>query len=457
MKKKIGTRNELKYSFQNFNGLEEGTKREAIDFINHHELFNDFNDEMKTRSHIEAYKNYKIGQLEENINSGVFLSDYQEVLKNILKAVQDMDSFFKDFQIEDKFGLLENTMNLKQSLLDSSGKINLEELKKRYRKSIKGFKSNRTLYVDEAQDCHSYERDIFFALFDPTNVVIASGGKEQLIRYSKVCNWNISKSIKIDSYQYIKRKKSYRMKPAIAALANHVATSFGIELNVEPLDTEDHGTIIIDRNYDTGLEKKADLINSLLTKGARQGCCCYDSVLMLKNAKEAAASEPMENNAAEGERVKKIKINEFDVIKEDLSKNKSAWKLISVADKIINDARFWNATGNVDKKKQSVPGSLSIRAIYYESSRGLEAWSAMCFDINGFFDAKRNEDEADSFLLDEIMEPELRKDKYAATFVLMALTRAIDTCYLELNKSDNALMKSIDDFIRTNPGFVEYI
>jgi hypothetical protein len=36
------------------------------------------------------------------------------------------------------------------------------------------------LYVDEAQDCHSYEKRYFFALFSPQKSQIASGGKEQL-------------------------------------------------------------------------------------------------------------------------------------------------------------------------------------------------------------------------------------------------------------------------------------
>jgi hypothetical protein len=144
-------------------------------------------------------------------------------------------------------------------------------------------------------------------------------------------------------------------------------------------------------------------------------------------------------------------------VKIDNNTKKLEWDLLSVADKIINEARFWNATGNIDKKKQSVPGSLSIRAIYYESSRGLEAWSTMCFDINGFFDSKRNEDDADNFLLSEIMDPEERKDKYAATWVLMALTRAIDTCYLEILPSTSSLNNSIEKFINSNQNYIEII
>jgi hypothetical protein len=80
----------------------------------------------------------------------------------------------------------------------------------------------------------------------------------------------------------------------------------------------------------------------------------------------------------------------------------------------------------------------------------------MCFDINGFFDSKWNEDEADNFLLNEIMEPETRKDKYAATWIIMALTRAIDTCYLEVSNSDNLLMNSLESLIVKYPNYIEY-
>jgi hypothetical protein len=449
-------KNDLKNYIQNEKSIDEGTKREAIDFINHSDMFKDFKNAILIRKHIDQFKILKRLKLEEHINSSVFLTDYHEVLKQILLAINNLDLFFKEFKIESKFELLQNTLNLKASILDKDGSnnINLDELKKRYLKSINGFRAGRTLYIDEAQDCHQYERDIFFSLFGTKNIVIASGGKEQLIRYSDLCNWSISKGYKIDNYQYIKRRKSYRMKPAIAALANHIASTFNIDLGIEPLDTEDHGRIIIDKNIKHNLLKKAELINDLLIAGTRQGCTAYDSLLLLKNAKEksslSTSPTPDNNNS-------NIKINEYDVVKIDNNTKKLEWDLLSVADKIINEARFWNATGNIDKKKQSVPGSLSIRAIYYESSRGLEAWSTMCFDINGFFDSKRNEDDADNFLLSEIMDPEERKDKYAATWVLMALTRAIDTCYLEVLPSTNSLNNSIEKFINSNPNYIEII
>ena len=106
--------------------------------------------------------------------------------------------------------------------------------------------ARRIAYIDEAQDCHPLERDILFSIFGSNNIVIANGGKEQLIRYSQLCDWHISRSQKIESHKYQKRRKSYRMKPAIAALANHIATWYKIDLDIEQIDTEDHGSVLID-------------------------------------------------------------------------------------------------------------------------------------------------------------------------------------------------------------------
>jgi hypothetical protein len=446
------SKDQLITAFQNNNNFDNGTKMEAIDLIKSNSLIRVYDSKTDRNSLFDTHKKTKIKKLEEQINSDIFLSDYTNVLKKTLEALENIDTFFKEFNIENKFDLLENTLKLDDTILvdvNGSKKINLDLLKERYQKSINHFRAGRTLYIDEAQDCHPYERDIFFSLFGTQNIVIANGGKEQLIRYDSVCLWDVSKGRKIDNYVYQKRRKSFRMKPAIAALANHIAYSFNIDLNIEPLDSDDHGTILIDRSSNTNLEKKIKIINDLLNAGSRQGCSSYESLLLLKNAKEQNSHN---NNLGTNNN---IIINEFDVIKINTSNNRTDWNLIANANNKVSEARFWNATGNIDKKKQSVPGSLSIRAIYYESSRGLEAWSTMCFDINAFFESKRNEDEADNFLLNEIMEPEFRKDKYAATWVLMALTRSIDTCYLELTNSNNALNNSIESFINRNPKFVK--
>jgi hypothetical protein len=444
----------LKELIQNDSSLTEGLKKEAIDFIKHHDSYKFLPDQSKLKILIAEFKKLKIEKVKEKINSEIFLTDYHKVLERILQALENTESFFKDFNIEDKYELLETTLNLNEEnimLKDGSGKIDLIKLKQRYEKSIKGFKFSRTLYIDEAQDCHPLERDIFFSIFGTKNIVLSSGGKEQLIRYSNVCKWDISKSNNIENYTYSKKRKSFRMKPAVAALANHIAQSFNIDLKIEPLNSDDHGRVIINKNHQKGIDSEIDAISQLLKTGKLMGCTAYESLMILKD-------EIRNTNASA--KVSEVKIDENDVIKYHLKKNKSDWDLLLEADKEIKDVRFWNATGNVDKKTQSVPGSLSVRAIHYESCRGLEAWSIMCFNIDDFFDSKREEDKADNFLLNDIfdqLDSEKRKNMYAATWVLMAVTRAIDTCYLDISDSENILAKVILDFAEKHPQFVEFV
>ena len=452
---------DLKNLIQNERNLNEGLKKEALDFIKHNEILKELPDQLTVVRLISLYKKIKIEKVKETLNSNIFLKDYHKVLERILQAISNTESFFKDFNIEDKYELLETSLNLKAEkilLNDGSGKIDIIELKKRFEKSIRGFKSARTLYVDEAQDCHPLERDIFFSIFETKNIVISSGGKEQLIRYANLCDWNISKGKKVDSHTYPKKRKSFRMKPAVAALANHIAKSFNIDLEIEPLDTEDHGSVVINTNQHKEIEDEIKIISQLLKFGERQGCTAYESLIILKNAKENSlySNDAISNK----EKVTDVTIDENDIIKFNLNRNRTEWDLLHQADKKINDVRFWNATGNVDKKKQSVPGSLSVRGIYYESCRGLEAWSIICFDIDNFFESKREEDEAENFLLNDIfnqLDSEKRKDMYAATWVLMAITRAMDTCYLDLSNSENRFAKIILDFAEKHPYFVELV
>lgn len=447
---------DFKNFFQNNTNLDKGSKEEAINFINKF-IFIKINDEDEVFSKLDQFKTSKIKLLQDNLSSKMFLQDYHGVLKNILLALTDVEKFVDNFNITDNYDLLEVPLKLNESILSDSkdGKINRDKIITRYKKSISHFCSNRKLYIDEAQDCHSLEKDIFIRIFGFNNIIISSGGKEQLIRYSQVCNWEISQNKSIPIYRYNKKRKSYRLKPAIAALVNHIGNYFDIDLNIEPLETSDHGLIIIDKSGKNP-EKKIEITKKLMDKANRFGCSTYESLILFKNAADFYDQTKNETDIKKTT-TNNLTVNENNVIFINKNNRKHEWSFISELNKTFSEIIVWNATGNVDKKSQSVPGSLSLRTIYYESSRGLEAWSTMSFDLDGFFENKKNEEEADSFLLTEIMDNETRKNKYAATWVLMALTRAIDTSYIELNSSENILSKCFDEFINKHPHYVEIL
>jgi hypothetical protein len=451
----------LKGIVQNDNILQVGVKKEIIGLIKFHEAKKMLPDSMALAAWIAAYKNFKAGKLRESINQEIFLMDYHHVLKNILKAIKNTDQFFSDFDIENKFSILAIPMNLKADKIlesDGSGRIDKTKLKQRYEKSIKSLRASRILYIDEAQDCDSLEKEIAFAVFGSNNIVIASGGKEQLIRYSELCDWDVSSGMRVPSYSYNKRQKSFRMKPAIVALANFVASDLGIMLDIEPVETDDHGKVLIHRNYAEDDIGKVSIIENLLNSAARMGCTAYESLLLLKNAKQRNAA--IANPAPAQVNAVSVTVDKHDVVIVDKQNRRTEWTFLNDLDEQLDEIRIWNATGNVDKKAQSVPGSLSVRALYYESSRGLEAWASMCFNIDGFFSSKREDDAADSYMLSDIflnLDPSKRKDMYAGTWVLMAITRAIDTCYLEINSPNSRMSEIVESFALENPDYVEFI
>ena len=430
---------------------DEGTKREAVYFLQYIDKIKFLDTKENIKISFNDYRKEKIGKLADLESSNVFLTDYNKVLERIFQATSNLDGFIKELDVTNKFQLLAEVMDLKESILEQNGsrRIDLDKLKTRYKKSLGGFRGGRIVYVDEAQDCHPYERDIIFNLFGSSNTVIANGDKEQLIRYSQLCDWHISQGKNIDFYKYLKKRKSYRMKPAIAALANHIASYFDIDLNVEPLDTDDHGNIIIDTN--STKEQQINYINSYSTIGMRQGCTSYESLLLLR--KPQKNSNQIETSSKDSS----VIVNEFDNIISSKNQDRNKWELLDKASSQVNDFRFWDATGNVDKREMSVPGALSVRSIYYASCRGIEAWSVMCFNIDGFFESKTKENEADNYLLNNLFDqltPEKRRKMYAATWVLMAITRCIENCYLELKDPNSSLFKCILDFKNKYPNYV---
>ena len=106
---------------------------------------------------------------------------------------------------------------------------------------------------------------------------------------------------------------------------------------------------------------------------------------------------------------------------------------------------FWDGTVE-DKSQLIVPGPNESRAIYYESCRGLEAWNVACFSMDKFFSIKRNEPDAEKYLIGDLFlnqDNEQRKNMYAATWILMAITRVIDTLYLQINDKDSEFGKLV--------------
>ncbi|CAN5660945.1 hypothetical protein BH10BAC3_BH10BAC3_16150 [soil metagenome] len=397
----------------------------------------------------EAYFQEKYHLLQDITIQKVFLQDYIGVLKNILDVINNTEEFYTKFQVRNRFELLDALFDLSTRKPDADlldGFISLDLFSKRIKRVVAQRNlNNRLLFIDEAQDCHPYEREIFYNIFSTKNVVVSNGGKEQLMRFANICDWTIFNMQGIPNKAFPTGNKSYRIKQNILHFCNFLAESYNIKLNLEPFSSEDPGMIVFDFSKYTET-KFSKIFPRLLTRGEAMGCTPQESLMVLDvNPKDDPSNH--ENERTKSERVGKI--NEFDVIKEDVDTEKKPFHYLG---ELASHAEYWNGA-DPDNKRGSFPSPNEVRVLNYNSCRGLEAWSVMCLNLDKFFFAKTKDEDADDFLLNEntFMTREQRAATYAITGVLMAATRAIDLIYIQLNHEGNEFVEKCKEFVKKNP------
>jgi len=425
----------LKTIVQNNPTLEIAVKEVGIDFLNYcYKQYGEYDFGILGKMYFEHKK-----QLLENIEvNAAFLADYYGVLQNTMLAINDSEGYFRKYGIQDKFDLLQNVMKLKEKHVDvvnNQKVINLPQFKQFMNRKVGGHKRKRTVLIDEAQDCHRLEKEILIAIFKKENLVVADGGKEQLIRHVELCNWEAAFGARIPFYLHRTRSKSYRIKNTVLDFCNFVANQYKIDLNLELLKSEDEGELIFDFRTKHTDEHMTNIFSVLKTKGEVNGCTAYENTLILQHPKFNGNTPSVESAI----------INEYGNIEDNKYRERPKWQFIDALSK--KDIDVWD--GSVaDKSKLTPPGSNQARLIYYESCRGLEAWSVACLGLDRFFEIKVNDPDAERYLVgDRFLENEERKDMFAATWVLMAITRAIDTLYIQVESKYSKIGELIQEYV----------
>lgn len=419
-------------------------------------LHND--DRIKQESWLQFINDYhqeNIGKIEKDLEKSIFLSDYYQVLRYILLAIKAPSQLYDELEIEDlEENEWQNILNKKRStrnkksgkfelpdyLISKSRKEGFIELTNRTLGGVRG--AGKVLFIDEAQDCHSLERDIFLALWEQKNVVVCTGGQEQLIRHSEECNWKFNGVANKPIHNIIsieKRSKTYRMKPNLVKLCNFIAEKFqvNLDLSAHKTDTDDLGRVIIDfdkQNLKSVIEqfRQSEEINKLSH---------YESILFLSETFGLETGSKIKDDIYVDDK--------NNIINSKKSEDKTS--NISTLTGIDSEEFFLHHQKSVkndqdDSEGNDTPTPNTYRSIYYESCRGLEAWSVVCLDLDLFYQRKFTEDIAGKFLSDDLLLTENeRREKYAITWVLMALTRPIDSLYIHISgKSIKNIVK--DEF-----------
>jgi len=433
----------IKNEIQNQKSFDIGTKEVGIDFINFLKK-NGANSILRIKELSADFFHNKRTRATSIQANEVFLADYYGVLENTLLAIQQPEKYFEKYNVQDKFELLEIVLNLKDKHVEKSEngvKIKQVGFNEKKNRSVGGYRRKRTIFIDEAQDCHRLEKEILLTIYGSDNAVIANGGKEQLIRHVELCNWEVSQTKKISIKKHSTRTKSYRVKKTVVDFCNFYAKRYGIDLNLEPLDSEDEGELIFDFREKQSEEQINDIFSHLNLKGEVNGCTLYESLLILLESNSQRDGIPEDNHS------ERTVINEYGNIEDAPNLNRGTWKHKKTLEN--KGFMFWDGTVH-DKSQLIVPSPNEARVIYYESCRGLEAWSVACFSLDKFFTQKREDPDAERYLIDDLFlsqDNEQRKSMFAATWVLMAMTRVIDTLYIQVNDKNSEVGQIIMDYL----------
>lgn len=439
----------LKTYFQNRDDLDSVTKDYARDYINSY----DENIEIFIKKKKEYLADLYLSNKQDD-DGDLFFNDYEKFLRILYKVLNNTSEFYNEYDVKNKKELLEMSLNLNNESNEISFRAFSKHIEdKKNRLPIK----YDLLFVDEAQDCYEYEKEILIKLFGEGKIIVANGGEEQLIRYPELCDWKKIKAevgYKKTNYKphepNISTSISYRSKEEVIRLCNFFANKINIEFKLHSLDEVtilgeylDRGEIIFDFRINPDI---LSIYNQLKEKSSINGYKPYESILTL-----ITPEDEKEENSKEASLKNKTRIYENNYVNTTSIKERNgSWEYL----KLLEDKgyQFYDGT-----KSKQIPFAFDdTRIIHYESCRGLETFAVCCFGLDTFFNIKHKEEKAERTLLNkkrynnQDLTNKKRKLIYATNWLLMALTRAIDTLYIQINDKNSYIGKLVCEYIEMN-------
>jgi hypothetical protein len=288
--------------------------------------------------------------------------------------------------------------------------------------------------VDEGQDWSPEHRDFLFKVFGPGYTVVADG-VDQFVGSDR-CRWDMP-NIPINRRHGL--KSSRRTKGATCQVVGDIAKELGIkDWDLEP-DPEVHGgrfTVLVDPNAKAAVRRCLDLLDRDLeqTKYVRYS----DNLICLPST---AMSGGMNYEAL------------FDrAISE---KNRDSWRGFDEKD-----------------RRQPVRDHDQLKAVRYNSCRGMEGWTTVCLGLDTFYDFQMRKPDIDreeienqlktrdGFLFSQsALDEEITKraTQFAVNWLMIPLTRSIDHLLVHIKDEHSQLACTLKTISNRSPGVIEWI
>ena len=272
------------------------------------------------------------------------------------------------------------------------------------------------ILIDEAQDWLEDEKDVIYKIYGPERIVVADG-VDQFMRSDYKINWLSGVDSNINESR---SDVCLRQKPNLVRFVNGFAKVLGLDWHVKENDNYHGGRVIVVNQYTTTLH--AEILND----GNKANAEPYDILFLV----------PPQD----------VKDNKF--IKYDLYKQ--------------NRVLLFDGTNNENREYYTLDNS-ECRLYQYESCRGLEGWTVICYDFDLLIEYKleyfKNKIQCGD--MKPFMGSSVLGTAKVMTYLwtLMPLTRPIDTLVITLrdpNSEIGRLLRKMHNDRRHYDGIIDW-
>lgn len=268
--------------------------------------------------------------------------------------------------------------------------------------------------IDEAQDWTKSEQRAIIGLFSPERIVVADGGL-QFVRGIQVCDWS-----SIPQKKSTKLKYSMRQKSNLVKFINHYLSELGRpESRIHDGSKLSGGRVLICENNAVEYE----LFRRELKRVVLSGNIPYDMLFL-------CPSHMVRKNPRSF-----IRKSEFEK----------------------HGIFLWD--GTCDQNRNSFPAlGDEVRVLQYYSARGLEAWTVVCMELDRFIEERAaavpTGCDGNSLLLESAEDIRL---KYLINWLLIPLTRAIDTIVITIADPNSSTAHTLRKLSMTYPDYIQMV
>ena len=288
--------------------------------------------------------------------------------------------------------------------------------------------------VDEGQDWENQQRDLMFQIFGADHVVVADG-VDQFVGQDR-CNWDRG-DIRINRRHGL--RASRRTKAATCQTIAEIARELGLtDWDLEP-DPDTHGgrfTVFVEPDPRHAVQRGLEILES--DQRGSDDLKAVDNLICFPSSK-----------MAKGFNYGYL----FDKSIED--ETRDSWRGFEEEDRRIYPLRDGQ-----------------LRAVLYESCRGMEGWTTLCLGLDTFFefqiahpriDVSRLEtslrEKEGFFFAKRLMEEKLAQEArlFAINWLMIPFTRSIDHLVVHLTDKQSTLGLILSKVSARHPGAIEWI